>query len=305
MERLRLLAANRARAARVRIRQGVTGRGRSPRVSSYPFISGDTFRNNSDFILDLNTDENDFVESIDRVIDSPSTLFCDVDRLEDLRRISNQVDLSRFSVIVHNGDVINEATIQHLSNRCLRVFSVNWLGSRSIAEPIPIGLENASWNHNGIMADFLHYHPAHLKTHITRDREFNCLLAYSTQTNVKEREHVASHFRGAQKTEIFFGRISRRKYIQRIESSYFVVSPPGNGPDCHRTWEAMYAGAIPIVLSRAWPFHHLKLPVLIVEDWETARELMSGDPKKLYKSIWLEADWRQMYFSNFEKLIWN
>ena len=71
-------------------------------------------------------------------------------------------------------------------------------------------------------------------------------------------------------------------YRKLVLSSRFVISPPGNGPDCHRTWEAMYLGAIPIVLRKSWPFAHLELPVLIVDTWdqipeETERYVHKGE----------------------------
>jgi len=53
-----------------------------------------------------------------------------------------------------------------------------------------------------------------------------------------------------------------------IQSEYaFVISPSGNGLDCHRTWEALCLGCIPIVKSS--PIDHLfeGLPVLIVNSW--------------------------------------
>jgi hypothetical protein len=47
----------------------------------------------------------------------------------------------------------------------------------------------------------------------------------------------------------------------------FVLSPHGNGLDCHRTWEALCLGCIPIVrtspLDRLWA----GLPVWIVDSW--------------------------------------
>lgn len=47
----------------------------------------------------------------------------------------------------------------------------------------------------------------------------------------------------------------------------FVISPHGNGLDCHRTWEALALGCIPIVKrSPLDPLFHL-LPVLIVDEW--------------------------------------
>lgn len=52
------------------------------------------------------------------------------------------------------------------------------------------------------------------------------------------------------------------------QSKYaFVVSPHGNGLDCHRTWEALVLGCIPIVKTSGIDYLFEDLPVLIVKDW--------------------------------------
>lgn len=52
------------------------------------------------------------------------------------------------------------------------------------------------------------------------------------------------------------------------QSNYaFVVSPPGEGLDCHRTWEALCLGCIPIILSTPLDDLFEDLPVLIVKSW--------------------------------------
>ena len=47
----------------------------------------------------------------------------------------------------------------------------------------------------------------------------------------------------------------------------FVVSPHGNGLDCHRTWEALCLGCIPIVKTSPLDFLYDGLPVLVVDSW--------------------------------------
>ena len=62
------------------------------------------------------------------------------------------------------------------------------------------------------------------------------------------------------------------------QSKYaFVVSPFGNGYDCHRTWEALVLGCIPIVKTSGIDNLYEDLPVLIVQDWNdiTEKLLMS------------------------------
>ena len=52
------------------------------------------------------------------------------------------------------------------------------------------------------------------------------------------------------------------------QSKYsFVVSPFGNGYECHRTWEALVLGCIPIVKTSGIDSLYEDLPVLIVNDW--------------------------------------
>ncbi len=62
------------------------------------------------------------------------------------------------------------------------------------------------------------------------------------------------------------------------QSKYaFVISPHGNGLDCHRTWEALVLGCIPIVKTS--PLNPLfeGLPVLIVNDWsDVTQELLDS-----------------------------
>lgn len=58
-----------------------------------------------------------------------------------------------------------------------------------------------------------------------------------------------------------------------IAKHAFVLSPFGNGMDCHRTWEALILGAIPIVRGRQFDAMFADLPVLIVDSWEDVTEL--------------------------------
>jgi hypothetical protein len=53
----------------------------------------------------------------------------------------------------------------------------------------------------------------------------------------------------------------------------FVLSPPGVGLDCHRTWEALVLGCIPIVKSSCIDPVYEGLPVWIVNEWEEANNL--------------------------------
>jgi len=55
-------------------------------------------------------------------------------------------------------------------------------------------------------------------------------------------------------------------WINQI-SYNFVISPAGNGLDCHRTYEALALGCIPIVKTGPLDELYIDLPVLIVKEW--------------------------------------
>jgi tetratricopeptide (TPR) repeat protein len=86
---------------------------------------------------------------------------------------------------------------------------------------------------------------------------------------------------------------------QRFEHR-FVLSPLGNGLDCHRTWEAMCLGCIPIVRSSPLDKLWEGLPVWIVHSWSEVNEGTmahkaaepnnSNDiPDKLLLKTWVET----------------
>jgi hypothetical protein len=52
----------------------------------------------------------------------------------------------------------------------------------------------------------------------------------------------------------------------------FVISPHGGGYDCHRLWEALVLGCIPIVKKSMIDILYDDLPVLIVDQWSDVTE---------------------------------
>jgi hypothetical protein len=65
----------------------------------------------------------------------------------------------------------------------------------------------------------------------------------------------------------------------------FVISPHGNGLDCHRTWEALLLGCIPIVKTSPLDGLYDELPVLIVKDWNNVNKKLLLDTIEKFKKI--------------------
>ena len=75
----------------------------------------------------------------------------------------------------------------------------------------------------------------------------------------------------------------------------FVVSPHGGGYDCHRTWEALLLGCIPIVKTSAVDSLFEDLPVLIVQEWVDVTEELLKETILSYRE--------KMHTFNFDKLL--
>jgi len=71
---------------------------------------------------------------------------------------------------------------------------------------------------------------------------------------------------------------------KNITQYSFVLSPFGMGMDCHRTWEALCLGAIPIVKTNVFKSMFDDLPVLIVNDWREITHKLLDETIQLFKA---------------------
>jgi hypothetical protein len=88
-------------------------------------------------------------------------------------------------------------------------------------------------------------------------------------------------------------KISRKETWLNQCNYSFVISPHGNGLDCHRTWEALCLGSIPIVKKSNISDLFDDLPVLIIDNWFDIKEDL------LIKTI---HDFKNKQF-NYDKLL--
>jgi hypothetical protein len=78
-----------------------------------------------------------------------------------------------------------------------------------------------------------------------------------------------------------------RGYFERLASSYFCLSPAGNGVDCYRTWQALYLRTIPVVTRTVLTEQHPDLPMVVLDDWADFRSI--AFTPELYERTW--SDW--------------
>jgi hypothetical protein len=82
------------------------------------------------------------------------------------------------------------------------------------------------------------------------------------------------------------------------QSKYaFVISPFGNGLDCHRTWEALILGCIVIVKKSQIDCLYENLPVLIVDDWSDINRQLLENTVLLFKDK--QFDYSRLTLTNY------
>ena len=86
-------------------------------------------------------------------------------------------------------------------------------------------------------------------------------------------------------------------------SSLFVPSPAGIGPDCFRTWEALYLGAIPVLLEGTIaPSISNGLPIWIVQGWEELFERSDSELREVFDSFATTAR-SKAYFPHWQRVL--
>ena len=89
-----------------------------------------------------------------------------------------------------------------------------------------------------------------------------------------------------------------QNYLKSLLDSKFVISPEGNGIDCHRTYEALIAGCIPIVEDNPCVREKYKgLPVLFTKDYTDLAE--AALLKKWEDMLDREYDFSPLYISSY------
>jgi len=261
------------------------GKDRRP---SYPFITGDGFRALAEHILDedaCNINLSSFKKGDVVFI---KTEFLDRFIGEFLPKIPEP-----FILITHNSDCDIPGKWSFLLDepKLLAWFGQNVMdASHPKLHPLPIGITNR-YNFNGEASVYF----SALKKAQMRQKHPKQVLAYwnmNIGTHPQERKESYEHFSNMKACLTLHHLVPFKNYVRNLLKSHFIVSPRGNGLDCHRTWEALYFGAIPIVKHSGIDSLFEGLPVLIIEDWsQVSEELLIKTLSTLEPSTFLEKLW--------------
>jgi hypothetical protein len=136
------------------------------------------------------------------------------------------------------------------------------------------------------------------------DRLHTVLCAIASTTDQHRRSHEKINRRNILKTlennNIKNQSLTELEYFKSLPSYKFVISPEGNGIDCHRHYEALLAGCIPIVEhSKVIQDKYGNCPILYTTDYaEITHEYLEKKYEEMKDRIY---DFSRLYLSYFSQ----
>jgi len=242
----------------------------------YNFIDGDFFESLCDFTFgdmyssnmvepNFNLLKNIFSKNTNPII------FIETHRIGNLFKELINFPNNRVKIIAHNSDAtFGKEILPYIPNNVDIIWcqNYNYIETDKI-KSLPIGLERVRWFPEQRKQEVL---KEMVESKIKRDNL--CYMNFNPSTN-PYRQNIFNIL----KDESFIDKDmignggNYINYIESLKKYKYIISPPGNGVDCHRNWEAIYLGCVPIVLKSHFTENiYKKLPVLIVDDYSELNE---------------------------------
>ncbi len=239
------------------IKMGLTG---NTRPHSYPYISSDSFRFMADHVFDEISEDTKVLD-----VKTGDIVFLNNSSVEPFFKLIHIKIKKPYVLIMHGGTKpIDNNRLKYLDNKIIHWFSKNVLTKDEKVTPLPIGLENLYEYGTGITSL---YDKFKKKKQIYKKNKI--LYHFKIATNPTERQKAWNYISKHPLAETFPTKLPPPLYLKKLGKYKFVLSPPGAGEECHRTWEALYLGVIPIVKKCVATEYFAKIgvPMWVVNDW--------------------------------------
>jgi hypothetical protein len=197
-----------------------------------------------------------------------------------------------YILFTHNGDLpIDGSYLDYLDNKNL----IKWYGQNVMVnhpkiKSIPIGIANEIWPHGDekIFEDTI-------RENLLKDRLI--YINFDIETNKMERNYCLNKLsiEGLNMSD----KLPFKEYLREVAKSYFIISPNGNGIDCHKIWEALYLKTVPIITKSINSDFYADLPIVVLNNWDDFNLSLFTIEK--YNKIWKKFNIEQLNVKNFLK----
>lgn len=195
-----------------------------------------------------------------------------------------------FNLILHNNDHwFGEEHLWMFDIPNLnKIYSQNTTIKHERLIPLPIGIANSMWEW-GNLDEWNSIEPLEEKDH---EIYFN----FTIEGGCRDVKRPDCYNKFKSLGVPWLDSLNYSSYLRDLNNYKFLVSPEGNGIDCHRTWEALYLKVIPIVdRNPVTEFYSRYFPMVLVDNWNkfSLKEL---------DGMYENADWSNyelLFFDNF------
>ena len=218
--------------------------------------------------------------------------------IKDLELFANHLYLLKIPIILitSDGDKSIPLTLDftHVNNILESNMIIKWYTQnydKSIIHPkltyIPIGfnLHTRDWLIKNSISEKINFMVNKRIASPTNKRISNRILS-DTHNSITHQERSQLYTLLVDNKNIDF--VEKRLSFDKITELYnkynFVLSPRGNGLDCHRTWELFLAGVIVITKTSQLDDMYIKnnLPVVILQDWNELNDNLENKLNEWY-----------------------
>ena len=217
------------------------------------FITGNKFKRSCHYSYD----EHGFIKRSEPKEWGLLKIFVKIDYIHTFFRVKQE---RPYILYTHNGDLpVNDDYLIYLDDpNLIKWYGQNIMTNHPKLESIPIGIANEIWPHGNedVFKEVM-------DEKITKERLI--YVNFDVSTNRSERKYCLNEIN---KNGLEMGnKLPLKEYLEEVAKSYFVVSPNGNGVDCHKTWESLYLKTIPIVTKSTNIDFYKDFPIFVINDW--------------------------------------
>jgi hypothetical protein len=118
------------------------------------------------------------------------------------------------------------------------------------------------------------------------EKEIKCYANFHFQMNTKYGQDRKNALAQIPTNLVYYEPVivPRLKSWNTQKDYAFIISPHGGGYDCHRLWEGLILGCIPIVKTSPIDKLYDGLPVLIVNEWSDINQQLLEDTLNKFKT---------------------
>jgi len=242
------------------------------RISSYPYLCPDTYLAKCERVILTPFDLKKFIgENSNKY----TTVYLVGDLIDQFIESREQISNIDTLVIGESDATQYEKNLSKLYSKVGNIFSNNLVGKSDRCFPVPLGIERQAYRSAGRVRNFQKKYDTNIS-----NRTIPFLIAWNDATNTK-RPIYRAEFQNHSDSLVINQRVHASTIHKLMRKTMFVPSPAGNGIDCHRTWEALYLGAVPVVLRSEY-FGESDWPVLLVDSWSELLEKKDNELKDIY-----------------------